>query len=234
MSANQAADLASNAPDLDEGQVLAYLQAHPELLTRDPEFLGELRIPHAAGGAVSLIERQVDTLRRENNDLKQRLDQLIRLAHDNDQLNHRLHQLTLELIDAADFDEVLTIIEDQLHDQFKADAVELRLFSATRLRGENDQGPGDPELEAVLDFFDAGRPLCGPLDRKPMDTLFGGEADDIQSAAVMPLSGDDILGVLAVGSQDPQRFHPDMGTDFLVRLAEVVMRKLQVVSLPGV
>jgi len=40
--------------------------------------------------------------------------------------------------------------------------------------------------------------------------------------------------VLAIGSGDAERFHPDMGTDFLVRLAQVVSRKLQVVSLPGV
>jgi len=231
MSGNQAPDLPTN---IDEADVLDYLRGHPDILTHDPQLLAGLKIPHASGGAVSLIERQVESLRADNANLRQQLHGLLAVARENEQLNQRLHQLTLDLIEAADFDEVLTILEDQLHDQFRADAVELRLFSATRLRGENDTGPDDPELEAFIDFFDAGHPICGPLEQRPLDAIFGAEAEDIGSAALMPLRGHDIMGVLAVGSSDEQRFHPDMGTEFLVRLGEVVSRKLQAVSLPGV
>ncbi len=234
MSGNQAPDLPAQPPRIDEADMLDYLRVHPELLTRDPQLLAGLKIPHASGGAVSLIERQVETLRADNTDLRQQLQDLLAMARENDQLNQRLHRLTLDLIDAVDFDEVLTMLEDHLHEHFRADAVELRLFSATHLRGEHDTGPEDPELETFIDFFDAGHPICGPLGQRPLDAMFGSEAEDIGSAALIPLRDDDIMGVLAVGSSDKRRFHPEMGTEFLVRLAEVVSRKLQAVSLPGV
>ena len=86
----------------------------------------------------------------------------------------------------------------------------------------------------VRDFFERERPVCGRLGAEQMDFLFGAQAEEMGSAALLPLQTDDILGVLAIGSADPQRFHPDMGTEFLHRLTEVVGRKLQVVSLPGV
>ena len=234
MSGTQASEMALDG-QLDETLVAAFLREHPDFFQQHSDLLTELSIPHAAGGVVSLVERQVEALRSENTELKGHMQELVELARDNEQLNQRLHHLTLGLLDAVDFDEVLTVLEDQLHDEFRADAVEMRLFSATELRSESESGkPTDPELAAFLDFFDSGQPVCGPLTRAQLDFLFGGEADDLGSAALMPLQGDDIMGVLAVGSSDPERFRPDMGTEFLLRLAEVVSRKLQAVSLPGV
>jgi hypothetical protein len=83
-------------------------------------------------------------------------------------------------------------------------------------------------------FFQQQGPVCGQLSDTQMDYLFGAQAEDVGSAALLPLRSDDILGVLAIGSSDKQRFHADMGTEFLIQLAEVVSCKLQVVSLPGV
>ena len=40
-------------------QVAAYLQANPEFFVERDELLGEMRIPHQPGDAVSLVERQV-------------------------------------------------------------------------------------------------------------------------------------------------------------------------------
>ena len=42
------------------------------------------------------------------------------------------------------------------------------------------------------------------------------------------------MGMLAIGSRNAERFHPAKGTEFLVRLGEVVSRTLEVVSVPGV
>jgi hypothetical protein len=214
-----------------------YLRRHPEFFERHRELLGELRVPHPSGRAVSLIERQVDALRDEIAHYRQQIETLVELARDNDLLTERLHRLTLALIDAADFAEVIELLEDHLHDEFKAEAVELKLFSATRLREQSESGAGgqpEPELDAFMGFFERSRPVCGPLTPQQLDYLFGAQAEELGSAAILPIQGDDILGVLAIGSADPRRFHPDMGTEFLVRLTEIVSRKLQAVSLPGV
>jgi len=117
-----------------EAEIAAYLHLHPDFFERHTVLLEELRIPHARGIAVSLVERQIEALRSGNVQLRRQIQELIAVARGNDQLNRRLHQLTLALIDAGDFSGVLNNLEDQLHEEFRADAVELRLFSAEEVR----------------------------------------------------------------------------------------------------
>jgi len=217
----------------NERIIADYLAAHPDFFEHHPELLNELRIPHTTrGSAVSLIERQVAALREENLRYRQQLEALITVARDNDRLNRRLHRLTLSLIEAATFDEVLNALQDELHDKFRADAVELRLFSSSHL----DDHTGSDEAEGAVfkDFFQQGRPVCGPLTPEQLQYLFSVEAEDIRSAALIPLRAEGVLGMLAIGSHDKGRFSPNKGTDFLVRLGEVVSHTLEVVSLPGV
>ncbi|MBT3060724.1 MAG: DUF484 family protein, partial [Candidatus Thiodiazotropha sp. (ex Lucina pensylvanica)] len=116
-----------------EGQVAEFLDLHPEFFANRPELLGKIEIPHESGTAVSLIERQVETLRRQLQESQQQLSELLQVARSNEILQERMHRLTLELIDAATFEEVLNALEDELHDDFKADAVELRLFSSSHI-----------------------------------------------------------------------------------------------------
>jgi len=219
-----------------EAEIAAYLHLHPDFFERHTVLLEELRIPHARGIAVSLVERQIEALRSDNVQLRRQIQELIAVARGNDQLNRRLHQLTLALIDAGDFSGVLNNLEDQLHEEFRADAVELRLFSAEEVRQRREaaaEAPEQPGSPPFLELFRSGRPWCGGPAALPMEGLFAGQAADLGSAALLPLEGDDIMGVFAIGSVDPQRFHPHMGTELLVRLGEIVSHKLRAVSLPG-
>ena len=47
-----------SGPDAEE--VLAYLARHPDFFLRHETILAELELPHRAGAAVSLVERQVE------------------------------------------------------------------------------------------------------------------------------------------------------------------------------
>jgi uncharacterized protein YigA (DUF484 family) len=228
----------TSAPDTElETNIVEFLRKHPEFFSHHPEVLAELHIPHPSGHAISLIERQIEALRGETTRYRGQIEKMLAVARTNDLLNQRLHRLTLALIDAADFTEVINTLEDHLHDAFKADAVELRLFAVTHPRAQAE-GDGtfsaEPGLDAFMDFFQRSQPVCGRLTPMQMDFLFGAQAEEMDSAALLPLQSDDVMGVLAIGSTDAERFHPDMGTEFLVRLAEIVSHKLQVVSLPGV
>jgi hypothetical protein len=97
--------------------------------------------------------------------------------------------------------------------------------------------PGDRRLDGVLQKFapdgkgqgipartHAGKPLCGvSLDSDTMAYLFGNQAADIRSTALIMLAGNDTSGVLCLGSQDPLRFHRQMGTVYLSKLGELLM-----------
>ncbi len=81
----------------------------------------------------------------------------------------------------------------------------------------------EPDLQQFQSHLDKGETVCGRLNRNKLDFLFGQRAQWVQSTALIPL-GDD--GLMAVGSSDPARFYPGMGTLFLDLLATVVTSRL--------
>ncbi|MEJ2395176.1 MAG: DUF484 family protein [Candidatus Thiodiazotropha sp.] len=219
--------------DSPESQVVDYLSEHPDFFLHHPNLLGEIEIPHESGAAVSLIERQVESLRKQLSETRQQLNEVMEVARHNHSLQERMHRLTLELIDAATFDEVLNALEDELHDDFKADAMELRLFSSSRV-DEHFEGKINDQIETFQNFFDQTQPICGQLEPEQLNYIFGADSDRIASTALIPLKSDGVLGLLAIGSVDAKRFAPHHGTDFLTRLGEIISRTLQAVSLPGI
>ena len=218
------------AVDDRETEIADYLIAHPDFFERHPEALAAIDIPHPTGDAVSLIERQVSTLRKQSINYRSQLEKLVAVARENDGLANRLHRLTLALIETQTFDEVLNTLQDELRDQFQADAVEMKLFASEQLEAHAHE-PG-PAL--FRDFLARARPNCGRLDREKLEYLFGSQAGETGSAALIPLTAPPMAGVLAIGSRDPERFHQGKSVDFLQRLAEVVSAKLQSASSPGI
>lgn len=213
--------------DRDE-LVSIHLKGNPDFFLRHPEILKHLELPHSSGDAVSLIERQVKVLREEAASYQHKLEKLISVAKENEELNRRLHHLTLTLIAAATFDEVVNALEDEFHDDFQAEAMELHLFSAAKADRELN-----PDLDGFAQFLDAAVPQCGHLPHAKLEYLFGPQAAQIRSTALIPIKAQGLLGLLAFGSNSDHRFHPEMGTEYLTRLGEIVSKTLEVVSEPG-
>ncbi len=61
-----------------------YLRENPDFLEENPDVLEALQVNHSSGTAVSLIERQVEQLRASNEDLNNRLGNLVRVAAENE------------------------------------------------------------------------------------------------------------------------------------------------------
>lgn len=216
-----------------EQQVAEYLAAHPDFFESRLELLNDLRIPHPTQNkTVSLVERQLMSLRDQAQQNRRQLQELVTVARENERLGRQLHELTLALIETATFDELINTLQDELRGQFQADAVELRLFSQAEL--EKAVNEGEPGPAVFRNLMDQGRPKCGVLNTDQLAYLFGSQATETGSVALVPISAKRTLGILAIGSRDPARFHPGKGTDFLRRLGEVVSRTLQVMLEPGV
>ncbi len=210
-----------------EDIVKKYLRQNPDFLEREPALLKHLELSHASGPAVSLIEKQVQYLRGQNESLEHRHNQLIQVASDNEKLMSRLHQLTLELVTIGDLPSFFDRLSEALLSEFKADIINITLFNQ-----EVEAGPktsifhirrDDPEMQQFHDHIEKGVSVCGRLNRNKRAHLFGSRAQWVQSTALVPM-GDD--GILAIGSSDPARFYPGMGTLFLDLLAQVVSSRL--------
>ena len=211
-----------------EQAVADYLLAHPDFFERHADLLATLRIQHTSGSAVSLVERQLGLLRGKGEQLRTQLQQLIDVARENEILHDRLHRLTLALLDARDLDALQDTLRRELQAHFQADAVALRQASAEEL--QRPQDPGQSGARLLRELVATGRPRCGPLGEAEMAYFFGADATGSRSVALIPLFGPQLTGALAIGSNDPERFHPGKATDFLTRLGEVVAKTVQVLA----
>jgi uncharacterized protein len=224
--------MSTDPPDDEQTrQVIDYLRNHPDFFVHHEDLLAELRIPHARGEAVSLVERQVQLLRERLGECNQQLLDLVEVARDNELLGDRIHRMTLALVGADTFDELISVLQDELFDQFQADAVELRLFSIGEL--EVPDSPDSAVLTQVARFLREGQPTCGRLERPQLEFIFGPLANSIQSTAILPLHEEHCAGILAIGSRSAERFSADKGLLFLKRLGELLNQCLRRVSLPG-
>lgn len=228
VSRREAQQSAAEDPGV-ESRVAEYLLQNPTFFERNPQVLEALEVRHASGGAVSLIEQQVRLLRKQLEAERNRLTHLISRAREYESLSGRLHNLVLKLIAARDAEQVCDLLRDALLSEFSAEAMTLKLFPS-----ESDAGTGsgaDPLTLAFRDFLDRHHALCGPLDSEKAQILFGAAGAEIRSAALVPVRADGHAGVLAIGSQDAERFRTDMGTDLLDRLGEILGHKLRVMPL---
>lgn len=225
MTTRQAEETRDPAEAIAEDAVAAYLEAHSAFFERRPDLVARLTVPHASGHAVSLIEHQVSVLRSQLDTERRRFAHLIARARDFESLSGRLHDLSLQLIAAHDLERVQTVLSEALRQEFNAEAVTLKLFP---LESDADATEPDETVSAFMEFVDREHSLCGPLDAERNGVLFGEQREAIHSAALVPVRADARSGVLAIGSSDPERFGPDMGTDLLDRLGEIVSQKLRV------
>ena len=208
----------------------SYLRKHPDFLEKNPEILETLEINHQSGAAVSLIERQVEQLRASNEDLNRQLNRLIQVASENEKLMSRLHQLTLELMSIGSRQDFFTHLGNSLLNDFNADILQICLFDheTAALAGDDVIGinADDPELEPFQAHLEKSETVCGRLSESKLDFLFGSKARWVQSTVLIPLGEKGVDGMMAIGSSDPARFYPGMGTLFLDLLANVISATL--------
>ena len=214
---------------LSEQSVHDYLAAHPDFFERNGTLLSSLRLPHVAGGTVSLVERQVSVLRQKDLKLERQLKDLLKVARANDVLSGKLHKLTLQLMGAESLKDTLVAVETALRTGFGADQSVLVLFAdpavAAKIRMGRFFRPvqrDDAGLRAFSTFLASHSPRCGQIRDAQRNFLFGQETDEVGSAALVPLGRKSETGFLAVGSIDANRFHPGMSIDFLERLGDLV------------
>ena len=199
---------------LDPKDVEAFLKANPNFLQDRPGLLAVLNLPHGGEGAVSLVERQVSVLRERNINSRQKIAELSDIGRENDRLLEATRRTILALLSAADREALSEAWVDQLQRSFQAQMGAL-------IWAGNTEGNSDP-LAVATRLIRQGDSFSGILRPEEMAQLFGTERTEGSAALALVRRGDKVIGALAVGSQDAQRYRPEDGTLFLDYLAEVI------------
>ncbi len=196
-----------------------YLKENPDYLVVRPDLLSLLNVPHHQSGASSLVEYQVGVLRDKNRELDSRLAELVQVAGENQALMQRTYKLAMDMMVQRSMPEMLEQMAVRMRGEFSVDQVSIWLSGFPEpemgLKQIRWLTGGKIARASFADILKCQKPVCGRFQKEKLEFLFATDADAIGSCAVIPLQEDGVLGLLALGSRDPDHFHPGMGTVFL-------------------
>ncbi len=217
---------ADNEPGVE--QVLAYLARHPDFFLRHDAILAELELPHRAGAAVSLEERQVALLRERNIESRQRLNRLLETARENDELFNKTRRLILALLEADSLERLAQVLVLGLRREFDVEHARLLLIEDAASHWQHGgERIAREAAEATLNgVMRQDRPVSGPLRPLAREALFGAQGDEVLSSVVVTVAHAHPIAIVALGSPDARRFHGEMGTMFMELIGDVLQRLL--------
>lgn len=213
--------------DSNEEIVTAYLRENPQFFERNPALLTEIYLPSPHGhGTISLAERQQLAQRDKIRVLEAKLSELLHFGELNDATSDKIHRLSLGLLATPSFDVLMQLLDHSLRQDFLVPYIGMRLWGAPR----NSADAAHAVFQQVdTDFHNWAQnlaaPYCGPAPVLEFNSWLGENATP-KSYAVVALKGEQVFGLLALGSDDIQRFYPEMGTLYLKRIGELVSAAL--------
>jgi hypothetical protein len=212
---------------LSAQEVAEFLRQNPGFFENHVDVLMNLQIPHPHGGrAVSIGERQLVALREKSKLLEDKLRELIQFGEENDAVGGKVHRLCCRLIEAPSLDAALDTLYLDLLDHFAVPHVAVRLWNVA------EENPETKEFSAVAsemrEFVEKMQaPYCGGHAVYESQAWFGEAAPHLKSFALVRLERDGLtFGVVALASEDPQRFYAEMGTLYLARIGELMSHAL--------
>ncbi|SFN04504.1 hypothetical protein SAMN05660284_00376 [Formivibrio citricus] len=206
--------------------IVEWLRQNPEFFEEFADELAEIYVPHShRGQAVSLAERQLLTLRDKNRALELRLSELLQFGEENDITSDKLHRLTVDLMRATDMPGIIGTLEYHLRERFGVPHVALRLWLPGMEGSLREFEPVGEDVTRLAQNLVS--PYCGPYVTDEVLGWFGEAGPGLKSFAQFALrAGEEPFGILAMASEDSDRFYPDMGTLYLQRLSDLVSAAL--------
>lgn len=209
---------------MNADDIAIFLRSNPKFFDQHPELLEKIHVPHPHGGrAIPLSERQTLALREKVKAAEGRLGELIRFGEENDAISEKVHRLAVALVGARDFAALAHSLNFHLREDFAVPHVALRIWGKALPAGVDAAQPVDEAQQRQAAAM--GAPQCGPAGDNPFVSWFGEAAEHVRSVALVPLGQQGEMsssfGLLALGSEDAQRFFPDMGTLYLRRIGEL-------------
>ncbi|MDO9191270.1 MAG: DUF484 family protein [Undibacterium sp.] len=207
MNSNDIADFLSNNPH--------FFEEHAELLSRI-----KLTSP-LMGRAISLQERQMEVVREKHRVLELRLNELMRVAQENDSITSKFQNWTRSLLLARNDVELPHVLTQGLQDIFSLPHATLRLWDVAEDFSHTwfAQAAGE-DVQLFAKGLNA--PFCGKNQEFEAASWIDAP-QPVESLAMLPLRlspSSATFGLLVLGSPDPSRFTKDMATDFLAKIAD--------------
>ena len=174
--------------------------------------------------------------------LQGRLDAYMEQARANEHKLRQFQDMELKLLSTESLPSLCRVLINDYRKAFALDVVSLVLidsgqhlsamfktFFANTDHDPEDNGSLLAHIQLINDYQSLQelekqwvQPRLSAVDPEQHKRFFENHLDGLSSVAILPMHRHGLLlGVLCLGSKDPDRYSPDMATDFLERLALV-------------
>ena len=213
-------------------QIAGFLNKNPNWLYTQPELLSQLNLRAEVHGATSFLEHQAQVLRKSNEELKCKLAELNANAQSNQALIESLLNLCVQFLEAQSVVDAYNVLQHSLPELYTVEFTQLIVYEQPaagnfRLLANEEvdiSSPGHHLLSVTA-------PRCAQISEQECLFLFGLNGGKVRSTAIIPLRADDKnYGVCCLGSEDPQRYHPDKDLAILDYISRLVTTTLERVT----
>jgi len=208
---------------ITEDDIASYLANTPDFFERHAELLATVELSSGHGGrAVSLQERQAGLLRDKIKTLEGKVVEMIRYGNENVQIADKLQRCTRHLLLTADAGDLPATMVRELKSQFAIPQAAIKLWRVDGIFS-GASFCTDVSSDAKVFASSLGTPYCGVNSGFEAANWLPDTALAM-SIALIPLRAapeQEAFGMLVLASSDLQRFHADMGTDFLAQIGDL-------------
>ena len=205
-------------------EIAEYLILNPNFFKENPEVLNSIEIIHESGAAVSLIQKQVELLRSNYNSTTDKLMELLGIAKNNEDIFILTKELILSLIDASSIEEIVALLEKSFVADFGAKKSKVLFFTESSKNLPKGRVKNPAEARNILgNLLKPGKIFCGEVNKKVAKFIFN-QKTGVKEIALVPLNSSSLLGLIALGSDQPGKYSDNKDTLFLDFIAEVVSK----------
>lgn len=210
--------------------VTDYLGRNPNFFLDNPTLLSKLNLPHINGRNISsLIEYQVDHLRKNEQLLKTQIESLTKNQEQSDRLAEEAYKQSFALMDATSIESLYDSLFLFLKREYQCS--HLMIFFFVEKRPHKDYRnlrfkPIHSKLRYLFSgLYNVNKPLCDSLPSEYIDVLFGEESNKIKSTVSLSINNDEPLGLFILGSQEYNAYRQGFSINLLTHLKNVFVKQ---------
>jgi uncharacterized protein len=210
--------------------VIDYLERNPNFFLDNPTLLSKFNLPHINGRNVcSLIEYQVDHLRKNEQHQKKKIEELINHQEQNDRLADEAYKLSLDLAETTTIETLYDKLFLFLKQEYQCSHCLIFFFVEKRPHQDYRSLRFKP-IHSKLRYFFSGlynvnKPLCDSLPAEYIDAMFAKDSHKIKSTVSLPINNDDALGLFILGSQEYNAYQQGFSINLLNHLKNVFVKQ---------
>ncbi|MBF0194510.1 MAG: DUF484 family protein [Magnetococcales bacterium] len=222
---------------LQEDLVYKWLKDNPEFFNNYPDIL-----PAAitvSGKVLSLEAGQLKKLQKQNEKLSDKLEDILKRLHRNDEIHKTYHEIQISLLTATTPQELIKVTTKSTEDQLSVGRITVAINTSEKditdlYKNLSEDFPLDrlffiPSDELSQTLKKPAKPVIRVgLEGNNRNLFFGDHSDKIRSEALVPLFSHPnherarLIGSLNIGDPSPSRFLPSDSTELLQDLADVL------------